>query len=139
MRIEPGRAPTASRVRRGRVDGPAASAFEHQLGQARAPAGAAASALDPVASLESILLLNDIDDRDTPDFAARRDASEMLDRLDEIRHGLLCGRLSRRTLADLAHVAARDRQGMADPGLRGLLDEIALRARVELAKLARTA
>ena len=84
------------------------------------------------------LLLNDIADREEPDTAARRDASTMLDRLDDIRHGLLLGRLPAGVLADLERVARRDAAGISDPQLRSLLDEIVLRARVELAKLAQT-
>jgi hypothetical protein len=73
------------------------------------------------------------------DTAARRDASAILDRLDEIRLGLLGGSLSRSVLADLERTVRRDRAGISDPALRELCDQIALRARVELAKLARTA
>lgn len=139
MRIEPNRATALARARTGRGAAPSAGGFESHIGQTRGPAGAAASALDPVANLESVLLLNDIAEREEPDTAARRDASAILAGLDEIRHGLLQGRLSRRVLIDLERAVRRDRAGISDPALRDLIDEIALRARVELAKLARTA
>ncbi|MDA0703488.1 MAG: hypothetical protein O3A96_09685 [Proteobacteria bacterium] len=128
-----------ARARTGRGAATSAGGFESHIGQTRGPAGAAASALDPVANLESVLLLNDFAEHEEPDTAARRDASAILGGLDEIRHGLLQGRLSRRVLVDLERIIGRDRAGISDPVLRDLFDEIALRARVELAKLARTA
>ncbi|MBT5415231.1 MAG: flagellar assembly protein FliX [Rhodospirillaceae bacterium] len=138
MRVESNRAPVARRIRTDRAAVSSGGRFESHIGQSRATTGPAASALDPVANLESILLLNDIADREEPDTAARRDASTMLDRLDDIRHGLLLGRLPAGVLADLERVARRDAAGISDPQLRSLLDEIVLRARVELAKLAQT-
>jgi hypothetical protein len=86
------------------------------------PAGAAASALESVANLASVLLPNDIAEREEPDTAARRDASAILAGLDEIRHGLLQGRLSRRVLVDLEGAVRRDRAGISDPALRDLID-----------------
>jgi hypothetical protein len=63
----------------------------------------------------------------------------MLDRLDEIRHGLLTGTLSRARLGELNDLVREQRGAVGDPGLAQVLDEIELRARVELAKLDRQA
>lgn len=66
-------------------------------------------------------------------FIARGET--LLDRLDELRHGLLLGTISKERLTELANLV-RDRTGAcADPRLAAVLDEIELRVEVELAKL----
>ncbi len=55
--------------------------------------------------------------------------------LDEVRDGLLAGGIPRGTLNRLATAVSRRQEGFADPKLQGVLDEIELRAWVELAKL----
>ncbi|MCH9020057.1 MAG: hypothetical protein IIA73_06805 [Proteobacteria bacterium] len=59
----------------------------------------------------------------------------MLDRLDEIRHALLFGAIPRHRLLALQREVREKRVAVADPRLNQLLDEIDLRAAVELAKL----
>ena len=54
---------------------------------------------------------------------------------NEVRDGLLAGGIPRPTLSRLAHGIAKRRESYADEKLQGVLDEIDLRARVELAKL----
>ena len=60
---------------------------------------------------------------------------DMLSLLDEIRDGLLAGTISRSLLNRLTIATAKHRDGFADPKLSTILDEIDVRARVELAKL----
>jgi hypothetical protein len=59
----------------------------------------------------------------------------ILDMLDEVRDGLLAGGIPRATLTRLAAAVTRRHDSFADPQLQGVLDEIELRAHVELAKL----
>ncbi|MFN9541577.1 MAG: flagellar assembly protein FliX, partial [Alphaproteobacteria bacterium] len=66
---------------------------------------------------------------------AVRRGRDMLDMLDEIRRGLLEGAVSASTLKRLAGLANTKREDFVDPGLSQVLDDIDLRARVELAKL----
>ena len=63
-------------------------------------------------------------------------AEDLLDRLEDIRVGLLLGRFSKGRLEALVGRLAESRGAVADERLSGLLDEIELRAKVELAKLA---
>ena len=58
---------------------------------------------------------------------------ELLRLLDEVRDGLLAGGIPKQTLTRLAAVTAKRRNTFADPKLQTVLDEIELRARVELA------
>ena len=89
----------------------------------------------PIAAVETILALQGIED--TADQRSRgvAQADELLKLLDEVRDGLLAGGIPRRTLSRMAHAIAKRRESFADEKLQGVLDEIELRARVELAKL----
>ena len=60
----------------------------------------------------------------------------LLDRLDDLRLGLLSGRMSAAQIGELTRLVASERAEVDDPRLAAVLDEIDLRARVELAKLA---
>jgi hypothetical protein len=60
---------------------------------------------------------------------------QLLNLLDEVRDGLLAGGIPRVMLNRLALAVAKRRESFADPKLQNVLDEIDLRARVELAKL----
>ena len=66
---------------------------------------------------------------------AVRRGRDMLDMLDEIRRGMLDGIVSEGTLQRLAGLVSVKREDFVDPGLSQVLDDIDLRARVELAKL----
>ena len=66
---------------------------------------------------------------------ARTRGNEILDRLDELRHGLLAGTLTRGQIIALANLVRARRGAIVDPKLREVLDEIELRAEVEVAKL----
>jgi len=60
----------------------------------------------------------------------------MLDDLEEIRIGLLLGSIPKARLEQLAQLVRARREQIEDPKLMAILDEIELRAAVELAKLA---
>lgn len=62
-------------------------------------------------------------------------ADDLLDRLDQIRVGLLTGSMSRGVLTSIIHRLEERRRDGVDPRLVALIDEIELRAKVELAKL----
>ena len=55
--------------------------------------------------------------------------------MEEIRHGLLLGMIPRAKLHALSQTVREQRQYVTDPRLGAVLDEIELRAKVELAKL----
>jgi hypothetical protein len=66
---------------------------------------------------------------------ARQRAEDMLERLEELRTGIVTGSVSRARLMELAQMARSRREAGADPKLLDLVGEIELRAEVELAKL----
>lgn len=89
----------------------------------------------PIAAVESILTLQGIDDSTSGRSRGLAHGERLLDMLDEVRDGLLAGGIPRATLNRLATAVSKRQEGFADPKLQGVLDEIELRARVELAKL----
>jgi hypothetical protein len=60
---------------------------------------------------------------------------DVLEKLEEIRHGLLFGAIPKEKLIGLAQMVRSRRDRVTDPRLAAILDEIELRAEVELAKL----
>ena len=89
----------------------------------------------PIAAVESILTLQGIDDSTSGRSRGLAYGEKLLDMLDEVRDGLLAGGIPRSTLNRLATAVSKRQEGFADPKLQSVLDEIELRARVELAKL----
>ena len=102
-------------------------------GEAGAPTGNSNSST-PVGAVDSLLVLQEVPDATSGTSRAKLRAQDLLDQLDEVRHGLLAGALSRRMLDRLARIDRSERQSVDDPRLQELLDEIELRAAVELAK-----
>lgn len=113
--------------------------------QASAPAGGFAVAPEshaqivagpgPIAALDSILMLQGMDDSTQGRSKGLQHGEQLLDLLDSVRDGLLAGGIPRATLNKLAHAVTKRQEGFADPRLQQVLDEIELRAHVELAKL----
>ncbi|MBP2229147.1 hypothetical protein J2847_002441 [Azospirillum agricola] len=123
--------------RTGKAEGSSGAAFSKQLvGESGGPQGVSATA--SVSGVSGVLALQEVDAADDATARASRGkmrAEEMLDRLEEIQHGLLAGTLSTQKLMDLAKVVQTRRAQVDDPDLAEILDEIDLRAQVELAKL----
>jgi len=65
---------------------------------------------------------------------AVRRGSGILDRLEELKLAMLSGEAGESALERLARTVREDRPQDADESLNGLLDQIDLRAAVELAK-----
>lgn len=89
----------------------------------------------PVQSVGGILALQEIGDEETNRRKARVRANRLLDRLDELRVGLLTGSLSKEGIAELVSLIQSERPQVSDPQMAEVLDAIELRAQVELAKL----
>jgi hypothetical protein len=134
MRIE--WTPTVRRTtsrRDDKTDAPGAEKFAEALG-GDAPSSPAASApsLSPV---ESLLIAQELPDPLAGRRRAVRRGDALLDRLEDLRLGLLAGRLPRERLDELAHLSRTARDSVDDPQLGAVLDAIDLRVAVELAKL----
>lgn len=149
-----------------KVEGPKSTSSVRETGKARKTGGAArtgefAAELDKlsgsdeaegpdgagevagVLNVGGILAAQSVgpDDGEKPDYKERQRraarGAELLDRLEEIRRGLLLGAVPKERLGDLARMVREKRERGADAVISRLLDEIELRAEVEIAKLSR--
>ena len=84
---------------------------------------------------DGLLALQEVPDAVARNARARRRGEDLLDRLDELRLALLTGRLSPGRIHALSAMVAAQKEQVTDPGLSQILEEIELRAAVELAKL----
>ena len=96
---------------------------------------AQASGVNAVMGVEALLALQDVG---TPTERKRRAvgrAGRILDVLDEIKVALLDGDLNATSLDRLRRAVRDERSTTEDPQLEAVLDDIELRAAVEMAKL----
>lgn len=137
MKIDrPGSVGPAGGARRSEKAGAARPGeFQRYLDKGSAAGGVSAS--NAISSVDALLAAQSVD---APDDQGKRQAYErgenILDRLDELRHGLLSGTLTMAQVQSLASLVRAQRATVMDPGLKQVLDEIELRAEVELAKFA---
>ena len=89
----------------------------------------------PIASMDSLLSLQEVPDSTDGRSKGRARAEEMLELLEDIRKGILLGAIPVPNLRNLAHLARNQQNKTDDPHLNEVLLEIELRAEVELAKL----
>jgi hypothetical protein len=92
-----------------------------------------------VMGVDALLALQDVGGPLERKRRAVRRASRILDVLDEVKLALLDGQLSVGQLDRLRRAVRAERDLTEDPQLEGLLDEIELRAAVEVAKLEQAA
>jgi hypothetical protein len=99
----------------------------------------AMSGIAPAAALDALLSIQEASDSTSEEAKARakKRADDILGHLDNIRLGLLTGGIAVKDLQDLASTIADHREKILDPQLNDILDEIELRAHVELAKFDR--
>lgn len=101
------------------------------------PAGASAKPSQSIAQVDALLAIQGAEDP-TQGPAKKRmrvRCEGILDGLDDIRMAMLNGNLTVGHMIDIADVVASHREKITDPSLTGLMDEIDLRAQVELAKM----
>jgi hypothetical protein len=94
-----------------------------------------------LADLNAVLTLQEAPDatsRNRSRQRARERGNLMLDHLEELRLGLLLGTVPLAKLETLGQLVRAKREYIDDPKLLAILDEIELRAAVELAKLSRS-
>src|SRR6188768_551223 len=127
----PGRIETSA-IKRKTTSGAAAGGFSVAGAESHAQIVAGPG---PIAALDSILMLQQLDDSTQGKSKGLAHGEQLLDLLDSVRDGLLAGGIPRATLNRLAAAVTRRHEAFADPKLQDVLDQIELRAHVELAKL----
>ncbi len=86
------------------------------------------------AAIDSLLSAQEVPDFSVGRRRALQRGRDLLDQLDSLRLALIVGTIPRQRLKQLVASLAAQQTSLADPGLAAVLDEIELRARVELAK-----
>lgn len=96
-----------------------------------------AAAADAASALDALLGVQEVTSGSEPGArrATARYASDLLDQLEALRRDVLDGRVPAARLTELARALREDRQRSRDPGLDDLVEQVELRAEVELAKL----
>lgn len=103
-------------------------------GAAAAPATTASATTSNVAGVSALMALQGVETATERRRRAIRRGGGLLDRLDELKMALLSGEASEGALERLGRSLKENRPEDEDVGLSSLLDQIDLRAAVELAK-----
>jgi len=88
-------------------------------------------------AVSGVLDIQEVDDALARAAKGKLRAEDLLEQLDDLRLDLLEGTLSKTKLVRLAEMVNSRRPDISDPKLVEILDEIDLRAQVELAKFTR--
>lgn len=130
----------AGQVRRKSATDPSGSDFASALEGESASAAAAGglSGTSASAAVSTILALQAAqgEEGDAAKERAKSRANELLRQLELLRLDILTGAIPRAHLIAIAQTIKTSREGVFDPRLNDILDEIDLRAQVELAKYA---
>ncbi len=129
---------TSAARRNGRNSSIKSGAFAKTLAiGAEAPSVSAVSGGAALAPVDALLALQEVSDDPGGRNRGRRHGEVLLGHLDDLRFGLLSGRMSLDALERLSAMVASKRDQVDDPRLAQILEEIEIRAAVELAKLGR--
>lgn len=135
MKIDGSGTVRSTTVRRGERSGSARGGdFARVLGSdsdAKAPEVSGSTA---IGGIDALLALQAVDSAGDWRERGKARGNGILDRLDELRVAILSGAIPRATLSEIGRLARAEREAVADPRLAEILDEIDLRAQVELAK-----
>ena len=110
------------------------SDFSSQLTDGPSATGTVSSAT-PLGAIDGILAVQEVPSATDGRSRGIKRGYSILDQLDEIRLGLLSGSLSSMRLVALSQEIKQVKDTVIDPQLSAILDDIELRAAVELAKL----
>ncbi|MFN0264136.1 flagellar assembly protein FliX [Tepidamorphus sp. 3E244] len=133
MRIESSQriaATSPSRRRSGSSDG---GGFSVSGGEEKA-ATQKTSAATSLAGIDALMMLQEVDERGERKRRALKRGHDLLDLLESVKLDLIAGIDNPAALTRLGDLVRRHRQLADDPQLASILDEIELRAAVELAK-----
>lgn len=101
-------------------------------------AASGVSAAGAINSIDALMALQGADDFQGARKRATDRAFSLLDVLDDLKLALLEGALPRDTLVRLMETVKTQRDNTSDPRLEAVLDEVEIRAAVELAKHGRS-
>ncbi|MDD3182261.1 MAG: flagellar assembly protein FliX [Alphaproteobacteria bacterium] len=118
--------------RTNKASGSSSSSFSKHLDETDESSGVHGAAA--LGGVNGMLDLQEVDDALARAARGKLRAEDLLEKLDDLRMDLLTGALSKTKLQRLSDVVNSHRAEVSDPKLNNILDEIDLRAQVELAK-----
>ncbi len=137
MRVTgPGRVGSTQKSKNSKAASKSGSKFAVPEKMQDSPSASSVASSSPIASVEAIVALQGVDpdsSKNTRQFVEI--GEEMLDKLDQIRHGLLMGEIPAAGLQQLRKTLSNMETATDDPKLTEIIEEIEVRAAVELAKL----
>lgn len=139
MKIEGPKGPqgTSSARKAGGVSPLDAATFRGLMAPGQVEESAVTHATQNIAQLDALLAMQGA--QDPTERATRKRmtirSSDVLSALDRVRLGMLTGTMTVGDMIDVADVVATHRERVHDPELTALMDEIDLRAQVEIAKM----
>lgn len=137
MKIDRFSGPKTAGARRSERSAPSGGGgFARALAEGPAQAGGPSGA-SPVNAVSALLSIQEVDDSTEGRRRARRRADDLLDRLEELRLALMLGEVPLAQLENLAQRLAQRQGSVDDPQLAQIINEIEIRAAVELAKRGR--
>lgn len=119
---------------RTKTDG--ASEFSSAL-ETRSSESSSVSGSAPVSPVASVLAIQEVGDSTSGPSRGILRGLDLLERLENLRQALVLGTLTVTQIERLAALAAGRKEQVNDPALAEILNEIEIRAAVELAKLGR--
>lgn len=137
MKIQgPSKSEGAGKADKAKKKGKTDNTFGNMVADAAQKANQTA-ATQSIAKVDALLSVQAVEDP-TERAARQRMRSrgdKILRQLDHIRLGILTGNLTLGQVLDIADVVASHRETITDPNLTSILDEIDLRAQIEIAKM----
>jgi MoaA/NifB/PqqE/SkfB family radical SAM enzyme len=95
----------------------------------------AVASTNRISSVDAVVSMQEITDDNKDERGAKNRANLILDKLEDIRMGLLLGEIPKSNLEELSKVLKVARENSVDAKLLEIIDDIELRAKIELAKL----
>ena len=95
----------------------------------------AVAASNRISSVDAVVALQEITGDNTDERGAKNRANLILDKLEDIRMGLLMGQIPKSNLEELSKILILARENSIDSNLLEIIEDIELRAKIELAKL----
>ena len=95
---------------------------------------------DVASTVEHVDGINSLPDAlsgESPEYQAQEHAKNILEHLEKLQMGLITGSISETSLRNLSDIVGRYKNNTSDVELGAILDDIHLRAEVELAKYMR--
>lgn len=117
------------------VDGRKGEVFKGQLGNEPLPSLSGPTGAAPLAALSSLLAVQEVPDQTSDRKRAVMHGDTLLDELQDLQIGLVQGWVSEDSLRSITHMLDGSRPAIDDPALNQILNDIEVRAAVELAKL----